>query len=80
MQHVSKMCIMCALSNQIWQLSYRGNIALTRLNYAYTALIDIALLCYMLLARACSGLLSSVLINGHSYIELSYQIYCLCAI
>ena len=35
MQHVSKMCIMCALSNQIWQLPYRGNIALTRLNYAY---------------------------------------------
>ena len=54
---------------------------ITRLNYAYTALIyiDIVLLCYMLLARACSGLLSSVLINGHSHIELSCQIYCLCA-
>ena len=41
--------------------------------------IDIALSCYMLLARACSGLLSSVLINRHSHIELSDQIYCLCA-
>ena len=72
---------MCALSNRIWQLPYRGNIVLTRLNYAYTALIyiDIVLSCYMLLARACSGLLSSVLINGHSHIELSCQIYCLCA-
>ena len=41
--------------------------------------IDIVLSCYMLLARACSGLLSSVSINGHSHIELSCQIYCLCA-